>query len=35
MDDFVDQGAAGHKLILMRLLDNSVRRIGALNDCAG
>ena len=31
MDDFIDQDAAGRKLILMRLLDNSVRRVGALD----
>jgi hypothetical protein len=31
MDDFVDQDAAGRKLILMALLDISVRRVGALD----
>ena len=31
MDDFVDQDTAGRKLILMTLLDNSVRRVGALD----
>jgi hypothetical protein len=31
MDDFVDEDAAGRKLILMALLDISVRRVGALD----
>jgi hypothetical protein len=31
MDDFIDQDAAGRKLILMTLLDISVRRVGALD----
>ena len=31
MDDFVDKDAAGRKLILMALLDISLRRVGALD----
>ena len=31
MEDFVDQDAAGRKAILLKLLDNTVRRIGAVD----
>jgi hypothetical protein len=31
MDEFVDEDAAGRELILLRLLDNTVRRVGALD----
>jgi hypothetical protein len=31
MDDFVDQDAAGRKAIMLKLLDNTVRRVGALD----
>lgn len=31
MDDFVDQGSAGRKQTLLRLLDNTARRVGALD----
>ena len=31
MDEFVDEDAAGRKVTLLRLLDNTVRRVGALD----
>jgi hypothetical protein len=31
MDDFVDQDAPGRKAILLKLLDDTVRRVGALD----